>query len=148
MILEGGQNVSVGQPRVGVRMHIAIHVAKSSYQPRLQRLAQVKQAGLSALKRVRQQKATRRHLCFCVMRLSARTGNSNGSNHLSVFGRVRVSIDDGKKIFVFFCVITAPDKDVRILLSKSSSREKDSKQGRENSGHHVGDSALAVMCCQ
>ena len=102
--------MSVREPDIGVRMHIAVEIAERTGQGRTERIAEVEQHAPSAVERVRQQESTWRHLEFRVVWDAALPRDCDRREGLAVLWRLGIGVDDGEEVAAGLRVVTSPDK--------------------------------------
>ena len=97
-VLKADQHVSVRQPQVGMRMHVAIHVGERSHDLRVKRVMHVEDEGLVQLMIVGEEHAARGHRVFRVMHPHGLLVRGESSHQPPVRSRSGIRVDHCEKV--------------------------------------------------
>jgi hypothetical protein len=135
VVLEGCENISVGQADIGVRVHVSVQIAERRDERRVLWLAQVEQHGAPALKCIGEKKAALRHLQFRVMGRSTRAGDCDRSDHLAVVRRCGIGVQYCEEIVALFRIVARPDEQAGIALGVSANGGEQQKDEAAEIAH-------------
>ena len=116
-VLKRGEYVSIGQPEVRMRVHVACHVCKRCRYLGIERVAHVENERPSGVVVVGKQHAAGRHGVFRMVRVHRLLIGDNSGQQVPVRGRRGVGVNHRQKVIPLFGDVTSPRK--HVMTSRS-----------------------------
>ncbi len=134
-VLEGGEDIAVGQAKVGMRMHVAGHVGEGRDGFGMERITKIEDEGATGVVIVGEEHATGGHGVFGVMDADGLLVGGEGGEQLAIRGRGGVGVDHGEKVVALVGEVASPGKEVmrgwrgRMVLRRDGWGEGTNEQG-------------------